>query len=92
MDLNNVIKKPIITEKSTESTGLGRYAFLVDRQANKKEIAQAVKRFFGVHPQKVWTVMMPGKKSAKGRLSSGRKKAIVQLAEGEKIDIFETGE
>jgi len=82
MDLNNVIKKPIITEKSTEATGLGRYAFLIDRKANKKEIAQAVKRFFGVHPQKVWTIMMPGKK----------KKAIVQLAEGEKIDIFETGE
>jgi len=82
MDLANVIKKPIITEKSTEATGLGKYAFQVDRRANKKEIARAVEKFFGVHAQKVWTVMMPGK----------RKKAIVQLAEGEKIDIFETGE
>lgn len=82
MDLNNVIKKPIITEKSTEATSLGKYAFQVDRRANKKEIAQAVEKFFGVHPLKVWTAMMPGK----------RKKAIVQLAEGEKIDLFKTGE
>lgn len=81
MDLTNVIKKPIITEKSTEATSLGRYTFLVDKKANKKEIAQAVKKFFGVQVQKVWTSMI-----------RGRKKAIIQLGEGEKIDIFETGE
>lgn len=82
MKLANVIKKPIITEKSTQATSLGKYAFQVDKKANKKEIAKAVEKFFGVHVQKIWTAMMPDK----------RKKATVQLAEGEKIDIFETGE
>lgn len=82
MELAKVIKKPIITEKTTEVTSLGKYAFQVDRRANKKEIATAVEKFHNVHVQKVWTAMMSGK----------RKKAIVQLAKGEKIDIFETGE
>lgn len=88
MDLQEVIKKPIITEKSTQATALGKYAFEVDRRANKKEIAKAVEKFFGVHVRKVWTAMMPNR----GRQTSKRKKAIVQLAEGEKIDLFETGE
>lgn len=88
MDLKDVIKKPIITEKSTQATALAKYAFEVDRRANKKEIAQAVEKFFGVHPQKVWTATTPDK----GRQTSKKKKAIVQLAEGEKIDLFETGE
>lgn len=82
MNLAKVIKKPIITEKSTEATKLGRYTFEVDKRANKIQIAQAVGKSFDVHPQKVWTL------GAKG----GRKKAIVQLAEGEKIDAFVKGE
>lgn len=82
MNLKNIIKKPFITEKSTGATNLRRYTFQVDRRANKKEIAEAVKKFFKVHPQRVWTTMMPGR----------RKKAVVQLAEGEKIDAFKTGE
>ncbi len=81
MDLSKVIKKPIITEKATGATALGKYAFEVDKRANKKEIARAVAKFLGVHPQKVWTINRGGKK-----------RTIVQLAEGEKIDLFETGE
>jgi len=92
MNLKDIIKKPIISEKSTEATSLGRYSFQVAREANKIQIAKAVEDLFDVHVQKVWTETMPKKKSAKGRSSSGQKKAIVQLAEGEKIDLFETGE
>lgn len=82
MKLKDVIKQPIITEKSTQMASLGRYTFAVDKRANKIQIAQAVKKTFDVHPQKVWT----------SRIQGGRKKAIVQLAEGEKIDAFKTGE
>lgn len=85
MDLKNVIKKPLVTEKSTEATSFGRYSFEVDRRADKKTIKQAVEKYFGVHPQRVWlaAILKKGKK---------RKKAIVQLAGGEKIDLFKTGE
>ena len=82
MDLKDVIKKPIITEKTTEATSLGKYTFEVDRRAEKKQIARAVDSFFGVHVQKVWTMMRPDKK----------KRAVVQLAEGEKIELFKTGD
>jgi large subunit ribosomal protein L23 len=81
MDLAEVIKKPIITEKATQESAFGKYSFAVDKRANKKEIARAVAKFLGVTPQKVWTMVR-----------SGQKRAIVQLAEGEKIDLFETGE
>jgi large subunit ribosomal protein L23 len=82
MELKEVIKRPLITEKTTALTGSGRYSFEVARQANKKEIARAVEEIFGVHVVKVWTVTKPKKK----------KKAIVQLKKEEKIDLFETGE
>lgn len=97
MDLKDVIKKPIITEKATQETALGRYSFKVDKRANKKEITRAVGEFFKVHVQKVRTVTVRGKRKRIGRSRreirlSNWKKAIVQLAEGEKIDVFETGE
>lgn len=94
MKLKNVIKKPIITEKSTKALSLGRYAFEVDRRANKAEIARAVEEFFKVHVHGVRTVMVRGKKKRIGRFRQkfkqpDWKKAFVQLAEGEKIDAFD---
>lgn len=82
MNLNQVIKKPIITEKSTEATSFGRYAFEVDKKATKGEIKRAMEKFFEVKALKVWTSVRPKK----------GKKAIVQLAEGQKIDLFKSGE
>lgn len=82
MELKNVIKKPIITEKTTAAAGLNRYAFEVSLLANKSEIKKAIEKFFGVHVKKLWTTRIPGR----------RKKAFVQLNEGEKIDLFKTGE
>lgn len=97
MKLKDVIQKPIITEKATQETALGRYSFKVDKRANKRQIAEAIENFFKVHVQKVRTVMMKGKRKRMARRRReiklpDWKKAIVQLAEGEKIDIFETGE
>jgi large subunit ribosomal protein L23 len=82
MQLKDILKKPIITEKTTQANALGRYTFEVDRRADKRQIARAVEEFFEVHVQKVWTMTMAGKK----------KKAVVQLAEGEKIDLIKTGD
>ena len=82
MNLKDVIKRPIITEKATAATALGCYTFEVDKRANKKEIARAVKEFFGVEVIGVRTITLGQK----------MKKAMVQLKEGSKIDIFQTGD
>lgn len=97
MDLTYVLKRPLVTEKSTLSLSKGKYTFEVDRQATKKEITKAVEDTFGVHVKGVQTITGRGKKRRIGRTRveirrPDWKKAIVQLAEGEKIDIFETGE
>jgi len=64
----------------------------VDRRANKIEIGKAVEELFGVHVLKVRTINVPGKPKRLGRYEGRRpgwKKAIVTLAEGETIEIFE---
>jgi large subunit ribosomal protein L23 len=81
MNLKNVLKKPVVTEKSTQQTALGRYTFLVAKQATKGQIAKAVADYFKVDVKRVWT-----------KVIKDQKRAIVQLAEGQKIDIFESGE
>ena len=86
MELSEVIKKPVITEKSTALLEQSQYTFQVARQATKKEVARAVEKFFDkVKVSSVKTVMV--KKNAK-RIW---KKAIVQLVEG-KIDILPSAE
>lgn len=97
MDLSQVLKGPVVTEKASQIAALGKYVFKVDRRANKREIARAVEEFFNVHVQGVRTVTVRGKQKKVGRLQRefkqpDWKKATVQLAEGEKIDIFESGE
>lgn len=87
MDLIHILKRPLVTEKSTLSLSKGKYTFEVTRRATKKEIIQAVEDTYGVHVKGIQTITGRGKKRR-----IGWKKAIVQLAEGEKIDIFETGE
>ena len=61
MDLKDILKRPIITEKSIQATALGKFAFEVDRRANKIQIAQAVKKFFKVTPIKVKTINVKGR-------------------------------
>lgn len=97
MKAKDVLKRPIVTEKATQETALGRYLFQVDPQATKSEIAKAVEGIFGVKVKKVRTVMVRGKtkKSGRNRRSVKQadwKKAIVELVEGEKIDLLESGE
>ncbi|HUV42708.1 MAG TPA: 50S ribosomal protein L23 [Patescibacteria group bacterium] len=97
MKAKDIFKRPIVTEKGTQESAWGRYVFEVDRRANKLEIAQVIEKTFGVKVIKVRTVNFRGKTKRSGRnrqpiKQPDWKKAVVELAEGEKIDIFETGE
>ena len=91
-----IIKKPVITEKMTAiSEKLNRYAFIVDKRANKLQIKKAVEEIYGVKVAAVNTMNYEGKSKSrytKSGVISGKasdtKKAIVTLAEGESIDFF----
>ena len=93
MELYSVIKKPLVTEKSTISRDEGnKYIFEVDKRANKIEIAKAVEKIFKVKVMEVRTMNMIGKKKRMGRVLGQKndwKKAIVTLAEGSTIEMFE---
>jgi large subunit ribosomal protein L23 len=92
MDPRDLIKRPIITERTTELMEQGKYVFEVDKRANKTEIRQAVEKLFGVKVAAVNTMRVPGKRKRVGRFvgyTSERKKAIVKLAPDSKpIEIF----
>jgi len=97
MNLTEVIKRPVITEKVSSPANVGRYCFEVSLAANKAEIKKAVELTFRVKVKKIQTVIIKGKhhrllKTRKEVRSADWKKATVQLTEGQKIDIFETGE
>jgi large subunit ribosomal protein L23 len=87
-----VLLKPLITEKGTLLAEAGKYAFQVAPSANKLQIKDAVERAFDVHVVKVNVMNMPGKLRRVGRstgMTSEWKKAIVTLAEGERIEFFQ---
>jgi len=91
-----ILKNPIVTEKmSAESNNFNRYGFVVDRRANKIEIAKAIEEMYGVTVDKVRTMNYTGKprsRNTKAGAISGRtksyKKAIVALTEGDTIDFY----
>jgi len=88
----DVLKKPLITEKSTSLLQENKYTFEVDTRANKTEIKQAVQSIFKVKVEKVNTMRVKGKtkrvRNIPGK-TPDRKKAIVTLRKGDKIEIFE---
>jgi large subunit ribosomal protein L23 len=88
-----IIKRPLITEKSTRQKETGnQIAFVVDPRANKIEVRQAVEKLFKVKVEAVRTLNLKGKRKRMGRFfgwQSDWKKAIVTLKEGERIEFFE---
>ncbi|HKK20167.1 MAG TPA: 50S ribosomal protein L23 [candidate division Zixibacteria bacterium] len=90
--LHQIIKKPLITEKSSLQKETSRQvAFEVALDSNKIEIKQAVEKAFDVKVENVNTVLVAGKVKRVGRQfgkRSNRKKAYVTLAEGHDIDFF----
>ena len=94
---HEIIKKAIVTEKSFAESQRGRYSFVVDQAANKTAIKHAVEELYGVTVTGVFTNIIKGTKmryTKKGRnlVNLTYKKARVQLAKDQKIDVFEAEE
>jgi large subunit ribosomal protein L23 len=93
MNPYEVIRRPILTEKNTRlMEQQNQYTFEVARDANKIQVREAVELIFGVSVLKVRTSIVPGKPRRRGRVmgsSKPWKKAVVTLAPGDRIDIFE---
>jgi large subunit ribosomal protein L23 len=91
-DPRDILIKPVVSEKSYALLDEGVYTFIVHPDSNKTEIRQAVESIFGVRVTNVNTLNRKGKKKRRGRwigTRSDTKRAIVTLAEGERIDLFE---
>ena len=90
---HDIIRRPLITEKSMDQIAEGKYTFVVDKRANKTEIKNALEIIFGVKVAKVNTMNMQGKTKRMGANVGKRaswKKAIVTLAPDSKgIEFFE---
>lgn len=91
----DILIRPIITEKSDKAMNKSVYTFVVDRKANKIEVAKAVESMFNVSVTAVNTAVIPGKTKARSTRSGvvkgmkpAYKKAFVQLQDGETIDLF----
>ncbi len=92
MNLYEVLRRPLITEKSTAKQSAGKYTFEVAREANKEQIKLAVEKAFNVKVTAVNVMTVTGKMRKVGRrklVSSPIKKAIVSLRPGDKIQFFE---
>jgi large subunit ribosomal protein L23 len=92
---NNILVRPLITEKSDKGMNKQVYTFVVAKTANKLEVAKAVEAMFNVSVANVNTAVIPGKvkvRSTRSGVMRGMKpsykKAYITLQEGEKIDIF----
>lgn len=89
----DIIKRPLITEKTTiQKDSYNQVSFEVDRQANRVEIKRAIEKIFNVRVVQVQTMQIKGKTKRRGWVTGKRKdwkKAIVTLLPGERIDFFE---
>lgn len=96
MRQSEILIKPILTEKANaQQETLRRYAFKVDRKANKLEIKKAIQDFYGVNVVDVNTAVAPGKNKSRNTkaglvqgMKSAYKKAFVTVADGETIDLY----
>ena len=89
---NEVLLAPVVSEKSYSQIADRKYTFKVHADAHKTQIRQAVEELFGVKVAEVNVVKVPAKPKRRGLIKGTRpgwKKAVVQLREGESIEIFE---
>ncbi len=93
MEAREILKRPVITERSTEQMEDNKYTFEVDTRANKTQIKDAVEEIFGVKVEKVNVMNYKGKFKRMGRhagYTNKRRKAIVTLsADSDDIELFE---
>ena len=93
MNSYQIIIRPLITEKNTNLMELNKYSFEVAVEASKPEIKRAIEEIFKVDVSKVHTMNVRGKMRRRGRetgYTKSWKKAIVTLAEGNRIELFES--
>ena len=93
-DIHDVILRPVISEKSYEMLDENKYTFIVDRNANKTHIKQAVEKIFDVKVLSVNTMNRRGKVKRRGLIEGKRpdtKRAIVTVAPGDRIELFDAG-
>ncbi|NMB12497.1 MAG: 50S ribosomal protein L23 [Firmicutes bacterium] len=91
-DLRDVIRRPIVSERTMALMEQNKYTFAVDIKATKPQIREAVEQAFNVTVERVNTMRVVGKKRRMGRYEGKRpdwKKAIVTVKEGESIELFE---
>ena len=91
MSAYDIIKKPLLSEKSYATISDKKYTFIVDLNANKVQIKQAIEEIFNVKVLDVNTVRVLPKRRRVGKYEGYRsayKKAICKLADGQKIDAF----
>lgn len=88
-----VLRRPLVTEKTTMLAAHNKYAFAVALGANKLQIREAVEKAFNVHVEAVNTMRVRGKIKRMGRRGGGQqpdwKKAVVTLRAGDQIQLFE---
>jgi len=92
MHTYDVLRRPLVTEKSTVLAERNKYCFEVARDANKTQIKEAVEKAFKVKVVSVNVMTVPGKMRRAGRqrgMTSPWKKALVTVEEGNKIELFE---
>lgn len=93
MDAREIIKRPVITERSTDIMADKKYTFEVDVKANKTQVKDAVEQIFGVKVEKVNIMNYKGKFKRMGKFggyTNKRRKAIVKLtADSQEIELFE---
>ncbi len=91
LHIYDVIRRPVVTEKSSRQAEAGQYVFEVALKANKIQIKEAIEVLFEVKVAKINTMIMPAKRGVRGRNEYVRsqqwKKAIVTLSDG-KIELF----
>ena len=93
LEVRNLIKRLIVTERSTQMQSQGQYVLAVEKTATKGQIREAVEKVFGVDVLRVHTMRVQGKKRQRGMRRAGKKpdwkKAIVRLKPGQEIKVGE---
>jgi len=92
VELLDVLRRPVVTEKSTDLQNRGKYAFEVGPKSNKAQIKAAVEKAFNVKVTSVNVMTVPARTKRIGRRrvhTSPWKKAVVTLRTGDKIQLFE---
>ncbi|MBN2401726.1 MAG: 50S ribosomal protein L23 [Spirochaetes bacterium] len=92
MNYNDIITRPIVSEKTTDMSQKNKYVFRVPRKANKHIINKAIKEIFNVTPVKINVMKVRGRRKRvryQYGFTSSWKKAIVTLNQNEKIELFE---